>query len=461
LENKKQFRVYNFEFGTIKETTDTVKFEMDSNQFTHDKIAEISEFQLNVREEFLSLVDIKESDTQVILQFDKSSKLTNLTKIKNEAYPVKISIAQEILEEDILGKYTDYYVSLNPATLYYHPMQTVRYTYLANRFMPRDQYSNLERYKACVVSVLSGISYEKCLLTPEEVKQEGNELIKEIYAQPTRADLLNFIKDSEDYITYDYISNNKEREQKNRNKYLAIIATLGIVAVGGIVFTQVNASSNQMAIAESYEEQLAEKDTLIEAKEAFGNGNYEEAIELYKGIDYDLAGVANELAEQGQYQLALNTEESSLETVIQTAYESDDVQAISDLNGENLSEEAQGKLNDEKTIISEDQSGMENVLNFLTDENTAERLALKYIALGNVEKAKQVQEKYPENEVIAKAVANGEADKKQKDLQKEIDELNKEKDDLNEDDDKDRIDEINNQIDELNKQKNELSNNGE
>lgn len=460
MENKKQFRVYNFEFGTIKETNDTVKFEMDSHQFTHDKIAEISEFQLSDREEFLPLVDVKESDTQVMLQFDKSAKLTNLTKIKNEAYPVKISIAQEILEEDILGKYSDYYVSLNPATMYYHPMQTVRYTYLANRFMPKDQYSNLERYKACVVSVLSGLSYEKCLLSPEEVKQEGNELIKEIYAQSTRTDLLRFIKDSEDYITYDYISNTKEREQKNRHKYLAIIATLGIVAVGGIVLTQVHASSNQLALAESYEEQLAEKDTLIEANEAFANGNYEEAIELYKQIDYDLTGVANELAEQGEYQLAINTEESSLETVIQQAYENDNVQAISELNGDTLSEGAQGKLTDEKTIISEDQSGMENVLNFLNDEHTAERLALKYSALGNVEKAKQVQEKYPENEVIAESVAKGETDKKRNDLQKEMDKLNKEKDGLNEDEDKDRIDEINKRMDEVKKQLDEL-NNGE
>ncbi|MGO1748495.1 hypothetical protein, partial [Alkalibacterium gilvum] len=113
-----QFRVYNFEFGTIKETNDTVKFEMDRNQFTHDKIADISNTQLANSEEFLSLVDVKESDTQVIFQFNKSAKLTNLAKIKSEAYPVKISIAQEILEQDILGKYTDYYVSLNPATMY-------------------------------------------------------------------------------------------------------------------------------------------------------------------------------------------------------------------------------------------------------------------------------------------------------------------------------------------------------
>ena len=124
-----QFRVYNFEFGTIKETNDTVKFEMDRNQFTHDKIADISNTQLANSEGFLSLVDVKESDTQVIFQFNKSAQINQSSKDKKrKAYPVKISIAQEILEQDILGKYTDYYVSLIPATMYYHPMKTVRYT---------------------------------------------------------------------------------------------------------------------------------------------------------------------------------------------------------------------------------------------------------------------------------------------------------------------------------------------
>jgi len=53
-------------------------------------------------------------------------------------------------------------------------MNTVRYTYAANRFMPRDMRTTLERYKACIVSILSGIAYEKCLNTPEEVRKIGN-----------------------------------------------------------------------------------------------------------------------------------------------------------------------------------------------------------------------------------------------------------------------------------------------
>ena len=136
-------------------------------------------------------------------------------KLKKKNILVKISIAEEILETDILNKYEeDVFISLNPANLYYYPMNTVTYTYVANKYMPRTQHTKLDRYKASVISILSGIPYEKCLSSKEEVKQEGNELIKEIYNQTTREDLLEFIKDSEDYITYDYITNTRNKEKK-------------------------------------------------------------------------------------------------------------------------------------------------------------------------------------------------------------------------------------------------------
>src|SRR5699024_12043911 len=114
----------------------------------------------------------------------------NSIQIKDEKYPIKISIAKKILKEDILGKYAkeNIYISINPSTIYYYPMKTVRYTYTGNQFMPREQHTNLERYKACVVSLLSGIAYEKCLNSPNEVKQEGNELLAEIYNQKSIKD---------------------------------------------------------------------------------------------------------------------------------------------------------------------------------------------------------------------------------------------------------------------------------
>jgi len=462
LKKEKQVKVYNFEFGTITDEAESVKIDMDSNQFNHDTIAELKEQGITANDDlFLPLTDIKESEATVSFYYKKTKKLTNVIEIKKEEYPVKISIAEKIVEADILNKYEDdVFISLNPATLYYYPMNTVTYTYVANKLMPKTSYTILERYKACVISILTGIPYEKCLNSKEEVKEEGNELIKEIYNQQTREGLLAFIKDSEDYITYNFITNTKTKEKKTNRIYQYIIGGLVILGLGSVVFVQANASRSQSDMAEVYEQQLDDKDILLQANQELNNENYEEAVQLYQDVGYDLAEVAHELATQEQYQLALDTDESSLEQVIQTLYENEQENTLSELNTDNLSEEAQGKIADELAIISEDTSKMENTLNFLNDEKTAERLAKKYAELGNINNVKQVQEKYLDNTVISEQVAQAENDKKIQDIEQQVTDLEEERTNLEEEDEdnQERIDEINTQIDELNNQLNELNN---
>jgi len=129
------------------------------------------------------------------------------------------------------------------------------------------------------------------------------------------------------------------------------------------------------------------------------------------------------------------------------------------LNTDNLSEEIQGKIADELAIISEDTSSMENVLNFLDDENTAERLAQKYTELGNVDNAKQIQEQYPDNEVINDLVVQAEESQQRQDIEQQITSLEEERTNLEDadEDNQEDIDDINTQIDELNNQLNALN----
>lgn len=132
-----------------------------------------------------------------------------------------------------------------------------------------------------------------------------------------------------------------------------------------------------------------------------------------------------------------------------------------DLNVENLSDEAQGKVADELTIISEDTSAMENVLNFLSDENTAERLTQKYIELGNIGNAKQIQEQYPDNQLINNIIEQAEESTQlQENIEQQISDLEEERTSLEEadEDNQDEVDNITTQIDELNNQLNELNN---
>ena len=434
----KPFKIYNFEFGTLTDEKSTVKIEMENSQFTYDNIDEIKELPIKKDPLFLDFKGIKESETTVSFLYEKGSALKNLNTIKKEAYPVKVSIVEEILKQDILQKYkhTDLYISLNPATLYYYPMNTVRYTYAANRFMPRDMRTTLERYKACIVSILSGIAYEKCLNTPEEVRKIGNDFIKEIYQQRNVSELLTLIQQSNNFVTYDYIRSQTNRERKIRQKSLVALAGTSVVFIGISGLLLVKQLDQEEALASQYEEQLEQKDTLLLANEEFEKGNYDEAIQLYQEGDYEDAQLSEKLLSKEQYQKAIDVHNESLEAIIQRLYETKEQQTLLDLNSDSLDENGKVKLEEEKGIVQGDTNAMVNTLNFLDDESTGIRLARKFIDLNDVNNAQKVLDKYPENENLQKLLGIGKQiqektkqmndsdDEKQKEtLQKEVDDL--------------------------------------
>lgn len=434
----KPFKIYNFEFGTLTDEKSTVKIEMENSQFTYDNIDEIKELPIKKDPLFLDFKGIKESETTVSFLYEKGSALKNLNTIKKEAYPVKVSIVEEILKQDILQKYkhTDLYISLNPATLYYYPMNTVRYTYAANRFMPSDMRTTLERYKACIVSILSGIAYEKCLNTPEEVRKIGNDFIKEIYQQRNVSELLSLIQQSNNFVTYDYIRSQTNRERKIRQKSLVALAGTSVVFIGISGLLLVKQLDQEEALASQYEEQLEQKDTLLLANEEFEKGNYDEAIQLYQEGDYEDAQLSEKLISKEQYQKAIDVHNGSLEAIIQRLYETKEQQILVDLNSDFLDESGKSKLEEEKGIVQGDTNAMVNTLNFLTEESTGIRLARKFIDLNDVNNAQKVLDKYPENENLQKLLGIGKQiqektkqmndsdDEKQKEtLQKEVDDL--------------------------------------
>ncbi len=52
---------------------------------------------------------------------------------------------------------SQYHIALNPANLWYYPMQHVWYAYRANELMPYDdKHSNLAKYKALILFLLDG-----------------------------------------------------------------------------------------------------------------------------------------------------------------------------------------------------------------------------------------------------------------------------------------------------------------
>ncbi|MDN6195238.1 MAG: hypothetical protein L0I93_01945 [Atopostipes suicloacalis] len=400
---KSKFKIYQFDFGTITEKEKRITIDIEQTQFTFESIREIMDLSTKSDPLFLEIQDIVTSETSLLFHFKKSEQLKNLTTIKNEEYPVKLSIAQQILEQNILEKYQDedIFISLNPATIYYYPMETIRYTYSGNRLMPSNSYTAIEKYRALTVSILSNLSYEKCLINPVDVSKEANSFIQEIYEQRTVTELLALIKDSNNFMTYDYIKGRNQAERKTKRTYQFILG--GVVALSLVGFSLFGAkvSKDATIISADYQEQLDKKDTLITANEKFFNEEYEEAITLYEAVDYGKEELAAMLIEEEQYQYALSANPESLEKVISTLYELEQTDTILELSDEPLDEKQASKLTDEKAIINGDTNAMLNTLNFLTDEDTASRLLDKYIENNDFDSAEKVIEKYPDSEEFA------------------------------------------------------------
>lgn len=443
---KKPFNIYQFEFGTITQEETTIKIEIENSQFSHDTLKEITELSTKKDPLFLDIETVKEAENSIIYHYKKSNLLKNLTTIKNEAYPVKLSIAQEILKQDILQQYIkkDIYISLNPATIYYHPMQTVLYTYSANRFMPRDSHTTIERYKALIVSILSSIAYEKCLNSPQDVSKEGNDLVKEIYRQKTISDLLLLIQESNDYTTYNYIESRKNTENKIKKRYFYLLTGVVALSLASLSLLGVKVAGQAEELSMNYEKQLTEKDHLLNANDNFYRGNYDEAIALYEKTDYDKEKLSVDLIEKEEYQKALDIDPTSLEKIIQKAYKSEQSEVILELDDKELSEEEQAKLVDEKGIINGDTTSMLNTLNFLKDEQTATRLTTKFLEIGDMNNAKKVEEKYPENAEIKNSIKNAEMsneklEKERLEIQKQIDDKQNKLDESKDDKEKERL----------------------
>ena len=443
---KNKFNIYQFEFGTITQEETTIKIEIENSQFSHDTLKEITELPTKKDPLFLDVETVKEAENSIIYHYKKSNLLKNLTTIKNEAYPVKLSIAQEILKQDILQQYIkeDIYISLNPATIYYHPMQTVLYTYSANRFMPRDSHTTIERYKALIVSILSSIAYEKCLNSPQDVSKEGNDLVKEIYRQKTILDLLLLIQESNDYTTYNYIESRKKTENKIKKRYFYLLTGVVALSLASLSLLGVKVAGQAEELSMNYEKQLTEKDHLLNANDNFYRGNYDEAIALYEKTDYDKEKLSVDLIEKGEYQKALDIDPTSLEKIIQKAYENGQPEVVLELDDKELSEEEQAKLVDEKGIINGDTTSMLNTLNFLKDEQTATRLTTKFLEIGDMNNAKKIEEKYPENTEIKTILenaemSNAELEKERLEVQKQIDNKQKKLDESKDDKEKETL----------------------
>ena len=93
------------------------------------------------------------------LTYTLPDQVKSLKDLPHENKAIRSAIAKEIMAQKVVND-SQYHIALNPANLWYYPMQHVWYAYRANELMPYDdKHSNLAKYKALILFCLTGTPY--------------------------------------------------------------------------------------------------------------------------------------------------------------------------------------------------------------------------------------------------------------------------------------------------------------
>lgn len=404
------FKVMNFEFGSIKLDKNKIVYEISKNLCSYDQIEDIENLKKQNDVHFFNLIQVEEDEHTLYLHYERLESMRSLTMIKKEEYSVKLSIAQTLLRENILQQTSDF-VSIHPATIFYYPMQTVKYTYLATDVLPQEhKYSNLDRYKALFLCILTNFSYETCLGEKEEVLKHGNELVKAVVQAGTRQEMLLLVEEAYDFVTYDYIQHNSTNKEKLKKRTLYALAASVLFSLTAVGITKQYANTQQELIVQAVEQDLEQKNYSLEANQQIVNGDYEKAAIAMEKAGESKEDIATMYFENNQFQQTIDTDVSFLEPVIAYYYDNDQSEAVLDLTLTEVAEEDTTKLETEKAIVAYDTATMSSALPFLEDEETAVRMGLAYLTNDDVTSAQKVLEKFPsallENKIKLKQAEN-------------------------------------------------------
>lgn len=387
-------KIYNFSFGSIKITEQFAQFTMSRSEFTYDKLEEIKAYlSSNDLPSFLSLHNIEETDGHVVLTFHFTEHLKPVAAIKQETYVVKLAIAQAILLDEIVTK-DPFHVSLHPATVFYHPMSTIRYGYRANRVMPKEEkYTHLQRYKALILMILTNYPYEKCLTEPERLEKKANDLVRSILSAKTVEEMQALLTEAYDFVAYHNVKERVSEKKKWKNRSVLGVVLTAVLALGAIGYVKHDANAQQQLALSQLESTYEAKEKKQQADAFFEQGNYKEAVPLFLVLGNSPEDVSKKLLEKEEWQLALDTEPKMLEQVIAQLYAKKDEKKVLDLQITTKEEALTQKLAHEKAIVSYDVAQMTADLPFISDVDTLQRMGQTFIANGDMAGAREVLNK--------------------------------------------------------------------
>ncbi|GEO70750.1 type VII secretion protein EssB/YukC [Levilactobacillus acidifarinae] len=424
-------QLLNIEIGTFKRQGKKLILELNHNQFRYDQLTELNELK-QADSNFLQLVNVVEQDQKVVLTYTLPDKVRSLKELPHENKAIRSAIAKEIMSQDVVTD-SQYHIALNPANLWYYPMQHVWYAYRANELMPYDdKHSNLAKYKALILFCLTGTPYERLLSNPKEaLAKHPDEYLQQVAKATSLAELKEVVNSVEDFVSYHEWQVVEHDRQKNKQRLWLSVAGIAIVAVVAIGLVHKNDERKYQSLANQNQAQVTRLRYSGKIQTALNDKKWSEAQEAMKKAGYSSSKQAQTFLKHKQYQQALKVDPSQLNKIVNTAYVNKDSSQVADWQ---LPTKATSKQKDqlklEKAIVNYDTNTLNNQLSFTTNADVLLRMGQAFLAHNDTQDAQTVQTKLagvnsPKAKYLKALLSLNSAKNEVSDAQKKLDDANK------------------------------------
>lgn len=424
-------QLLNIEVGTFKRQGNKLILELNHNQFRYDQLSELNELK-QVDAKFLQLVNVVEQDQKVVLTYTLPDKVRSLKDLPHENKAIRSAIAKEIMAQHVVND-SQYHIALNPANLWYYPMQHVWYAYRANELMPYDdKHSNLAKYKALILFCLTGTPYERLLSNPKEaLAKHPDDYLQQVAEATSLNELTEVVNGIEDFVSYHEWQEVETAQQKAKQRLWLSVAGVAIVAVLAVGLVHKSDERKYQSLANQNQAQVTRLKYNNQIQTALNNHQWSKAKKTMQKAGYSKNSQVQTFLKHKQYQQALNVDPSQLNKVVNTAYAKKDSGQVADWQ---LPTKATSKQKDqlklEKAIVNYNTNTLNNQLSFTTNDDVLLRIGQAFLAHNDTQDAQTVQTKLagvnsPKAKYLKALLSLNSAKKEVSDAQKKLDDANK------------------------------------
>lgn len=334
------------------------------------------------------LVSVEHEGQKYILKYSIEEGYKPIIRAKSYSNVLRLSILERILAINPLEAFEDK-VILHPQNIFFKDLKSIKFMYRSNKLIPYiHNYTELEQYKLLVMSMLSQYSLEKFKINKNSLlnKIKDNFLFKVDKAQSIE-ELHSLINEELNTDETQHFKDIETTKRLNRQKKtMTRILTGAVILIILIVVIGVSKVSNNK-VKDVYSNKIEMADNKANAYKYLSLGEYQRGTNLLKKSGYTKSQIADVYLDFEQYDSAIKADPNSTSKVIKRMYETGNQKKILDLKTNN------SYINTEKQIVSYNYNYLLAGKQLISDNDQLERLALAFIAHGNIVDAEDVNSK--------------------------------------------------------------------